>query len=109
MLVLIETASVRTTHAGDEYVSTTAKGVGRAARHSLFPVTCLTRSLVLKLLLRRRGVHAQLRIGTRILSGKLEAHAWIEHEGLVINDTPEVIDGFAAFASPLLARAAPKR
>jgi hypothetical protein len=40
--------------------------------------TCLTRSLVLVRLLRRRGLPAELKIGVRKPGRRLEAHAWVE-------------------------------
>lgn len=40
--------------------------------------TCLTRSLVLYRLLRRRGIPCQLRIGLRRNQSALEGHAWTE-------------------------------
>ena len=43
--------------------------VNIAARHTLGPRTCLTRSLLLGWLLRRRGVESQLRIGVRLNQG----------------------------------------
>lgn len=71
--------------------------VNTAARHSPFACTCLTRSLVLAWLLRRRGVDSELRIGVRFTGGALQAHAWVEHAGIPINDKPDVARDFAAF------------
>jgi hypothetical protein len=64
--------------------------VNMAARHSWFPATCLSRSLLLQWLLRRRGVESRLRIGVRSPAGALEAHAWVECEGVPINDDADV-------------------
>lgn len=55
--------------------------VNIAANHAPGPATCLTRSLLLIWLLRRRGVSADLRIGVNLTQGKLEAHAWVEYAG----------------------------
>lgn len=71
--------------------------VGIAARHSLAPVTCLTRSLLLDWLLRRQGLASQLRIGVRVIDGALEAHAWVELQGLPVNDQSDVAQRFAPF------------
>jgi hypothetical protein len=68
-----------------------------AARHSLFPATCLTRSLLLQWLLRRRGVPSQLRIGVRFSQGTLDAHAWVECVGTPVNDRPNIGSQFAPF------------
>ena len=80
-----------------------------AARHSLFPATCLTRSLLLGCLLRRRGVASKLRIGVRLIQGTLNAHAWVECDGVPVNDSPDVSAQFASFGDliPLAAFQAP--
>jgi len=51
---------------------------------------CLTESLTLWWLLRRRRIAAELRIGVRTILGPLESHAWVEHEDVPLNDTAEV-------------------
>ena len=71
--------------------------VNIAARHSLGSRTCLTRSLLLSWLLRRRGVQSQLRIGVRFMQGTLDAHAWVECEGVPVNDSPDISKQFASF------------
>ena len=71
--------------------------VNVAARHTLGPRTCLTRSLLLGWLLRRRGISSQLRIGVRFTLGVLDAHAWVECDGVPVNDQPDVSTRFASF------------
>ena len=71
--------------------------VNIAARYSLGPRVCLTRSLLLVWLLLRRGVKSQLRIGVRLTQGVLEAHAWVEHNGTPINDRRDVSAQFTSF------------
>ena len=73
------------------------EAVNIAARHTLFPATCLTRSLLLVWLLRRRNVVSKLRIGVRLTQGMLDAHAWVECEGVPVNDSPDVNAQFASF------------
>lgn len=75
--------------------------VNIAALHMPFPATCLTRSLLLGWMLRRRGVASQLRIGVRLTQGALDAHAWVEYAGIPINDRPDVVEQFAPFAEIL--------
>jgi hypothetical protein len=75
--------------------------VNRAARCVPGPVTCLTRSLLLRWLLRRRGIVSELRIGVQLAQGKLDAHAWVEYEGIPINDVQDVAQRFAVFNEPL--------
>lgn len=75
--------------------------VAIAGNHQPFPSTCLTRSLLLVWLLGRRGMRADLRIGVRMLDGRLDAHAWVECDGRPLNDAPDVAERFAAFEGPL--------
>ena len=69
-----------------------------AARHSIFPSTCLERSLVLWWLLARRGVASRLRIGVRKSGEKFEAHAWVERDGVAIGEPEEAHLHYAPFA-----------
>ena len=75
--------------------------VNIAARRASIPATCLTRSLLLRWMLQRRGVVSQLRIGVRLNQGTLDAHAWVEFAGVPINDRPDVGVQFAPFAEIL--------
>ena len=77
------------------------KAVNSAARFAPGPVTCLTRSLLLRWLLCRMGTESALRIGVRIEERKLFAHAWVEQNGIPVNDRPEVVARYAAFDRPV--------
>ena len=79
--------------------------VNAAAGHIPFPATCLTRSLLLVWLLNRRGVKSDLRIGVRLTQGALEAHAWVECDGIPVNDRLDVIRQFEPFGDPVPATA----
>jgi hypothetical protein len=47
--------------------------------------TCLTQALAAHVLLRRSGHPSNLRIGvTRNAGGSFAAHAWLEHEGIIL-------------------------
>jgi hypothetical protein len=76
-----------------------ARVVAMAARHTLAPNTCLHRSLALWWLLGRRGLDSQLKMGARLHDGRLDAHAWVEHDGIVVNDDPEVTRGYTPLSS----------
>jgi hypothetical protein len=52
------------------------------------PVLCLQRSAATTILLRRRGIEAEMVIGVQLLPFK--SHAWVETEGAVVNDKPYV-------------------
>jgi hypothetical protein len=58
---------------------------------------CLTRSVTLWWILRHRATDTTLRIGVRTAGGHLEAHAWVELAGLVLNDDPDVAERFPPF------------
>jgi hypothetical protein len=75
----------------------TTELVWLAAHRGLVPVTCLPHSLVLWWLLRRDQAEAVLRVGVRKATGDLEAHAWVEHDGVVLNDRADVHERYAAF------------
>lgn len=83
--------------------------VNIAARQPFIPVTCLTRSLLLSWMLQQRGIAGQLRIGVRLVQGKLDAHAWVEYQGIPINDQVDVADQFAPFDEILPPEAFPLR
>lgn len=50
--------------------------------------TCLSRSLALWVILRRRGVETELQIGYRKRGDQFEGHAWLEFQGDPINENP---------------------
>lgn len=74
-----------------------ARLVDAAARRLPGHPACLTRSVTLWYLLRRRALPAALRLGVRKAEGRLEAHAWVELGGEVVNDSADVGARFPAF------------
>jgi hypothetical protein len=76
------------------FIDALAGACGRVARRSPLAGNCLSRSLALWWLLRRRGISADLRLGVALASGVLEAHAWVEHNGRVLNDRQDVSERF---------------
>ena len=71
-----------------------------AAKHTLGKPSCLTRSLVLWWMLREQGLPSEMRIGERPAeAGKpgIRAHAWLELDGTVLNDSPTHVSAFAVF------------
>jgi hypothetical protein len=77
--------------------------VNSAAGQPFIPATCLTRSLLLGWLLQRQGVGCQLHIGVRLIQGGLDAHAWVEYQGVVLNDSEDVGERYQAFEGALAA------
>jgi len=73
-----------------------ARVAGIAAARGPVRATCLRRSLLIWWLLRREGIESALRIGVRHEAGTLQAHAWVEHEGVPFG---EMNDPVARYAS----------
>lgn len=80
------------------YAREIATLVGAAA--SLLRTQCLPRSLVLWHFLRDRSARVEVRLGvTKLVDGSLSAHAWVEFDGLPLNDGPDVFERYAALPS----------
>jgi hypothetical protein len=86
-----------------------ARLVRIAANHGPYRATCLRQALALWWMLRRRGIAAELHIGVRKEEDRLQAHAWVEHQGLALNETQSVNSRYAAFATAVPERAASQR
>lgn len=82
--------------------SDTVSMVDLAARYSPLRPNCLVRSLTLRWLLQRQGIASELHIGVRKQGDKLEAHAWLEWQGAVLNDRPDVALHFSPFDQQLI-------
>ena len=79
---------------------TTAQGIARVvnlAAAQMFRAICLPRSMTLWWMLRQRGITSELRIGVRKEADIFTAHAWLECQGIVLNDSAEVSTDFAPF------------
>jgi hypothetical protein len=61
---------------------------------------CLEQAVASFILLRRRGVPAEVRFG--IQPYPFFAHAWVELNGAPLNESPEVIGRFALMPDPVL-------
>jgi hypothetical protein len=73
------------------------------ARHLFFKTNCLEQSLALWWLLRKRGIAAEVRIGVRKNEQRLEAHAWVDFGGAVLNDAGDTHVHFSAFEGSITA------
>lgn len=56
-----------------------------AGHRHLWPATCLRQSLVVSLMLRRKGLDARIRIGVANTIDRAPAHAWVELEGVSLD------------------------
>lgn len=83
--------------ANGERVELAVRIVNAAARHGWGQPTCLEKSLALWSLLRQQGTPSSLRIGARKAGGKLEAHAWVERDGVALNEPGDEHRHYATF------------
>lgn len=90
-------------YAGQEQANRIAWLVHAAARHGIYKAGCLQRSFILWLLLRRRGIAAEVRIGVRKEGNRVRAHAWVEYAGIALNEHAEIASEFSPFAFGLIA------
>jgi hypothetical protein len=75
----------------------TSRMVNAAIGHVWRASTCLEKSLALWWLLGRQGIACEVRIGARKRGGKFEAHAWLERDGVAINEPQQEHRHYAAF------------
>lgn len=81
----------------DGRASLTARMVRSAAYRSIGRATCLEQSLALWWLLARQGIASTVRIGTRKADEKFEAHAWVECDGIALNEPQDAHRHYSAF------------
>jgi hypothetical protein len=82
------------------YVRRAAQMVAVACRRHLLHSSCLSRTIVLWSLLRRRGIDTNVRIGVRgDTEAKFQSHAWLEWNGEVLNDIAEVGTQYLPFSA----------
>jgi hypothetical protein len=59
----------------------------------------LTQALALYQLLARYGYSSIVQVGVRNADGQFTAHAWVEHEGLLLLGVPADVGGYSRFFS----------
>jgi hypothetical protein len=74
--------------------------VEAATRRSIIPVTCFIRSVALHEVLVREGLESQIRFGIDRGDTRFLAHAWVEHQGLPINDATDVRERYPVLTPP---------
>ena len=62
-----------------------------------YGATCLDRSVFLWFLMNQRGLEGRIRIGAAFDGDRLEGHAWVEVDGNVVNDAPDIAARFSVF------------
>jgi hypothetical protein len=85
-----------------------SRAVRSAELHLPLSPNCVERSMALWWLLRIEGIEAEMHIGARKEDGHLQAHAWVELHGRVLNDGAEVHQHYAVFDAPIAGLAQPR-
>lgn len=78
-----------------------ARWIDRASRCFPARVRCLHRSLVLHGWLRREGLPSIVRIGVLKDGNMLVAHAWVELDGRIVNDSAAAVRPFTPLAESI--------
>lgn len=68
--------------------------VGYAARLHFFSKTCLVKSLALQKILNSREIPAQTQIGVQKTDGLFFAHAWVEVNGIPVDEQGDLLQKF---------------
>jgi hypothetical protein len=97
----VNTTADQRTASQEESAELIARMEAAAARNVFFRTNCLEQSLVLWWLLRRRGISAELRIGARKEFERFEAHAWVEVDSAVLNNSGVEHLHFIPFDGPI--------
>jgi hypothetical protein len=74
-----------------------ARMVRVAARYGPYRATCLQQALTLWWLLRRQGIASDLCFGARKEADQVEAHAWVELQGVALGEAEDIHQRFAPF------------
>jgi hypothetical protein len=82
--------------ASPESLEALAEAVAQVSR-SPYHANCLTHSVFLWFVMQRRDMDCAVRIGLSRRSALLEAHAWVELNGIVINDDADIADYYMVF------------
>jgi len=93
MEILMPLKSIRAPRSETGIISQ-ARGIAQivsiAAQHGLYKATCLRKSILVWWFLRKEGVPSRICFGVRKIDHQLEAHAWVECGGTVVNDSADV-------------------
>ena len=84
----------------EDAARTVARVVNIAANHGFYRARCLVKSLVLLKFLNQCSIPCNVVLGTSIQNNGFSAHAWVECNGIVINDVADVRRRYKTFVSP---------
>lgn len=96
LMIVRRIAPVVTGPADAVLTETTARSVATAAAFYPRRALCLEQSLALHVLLRRRGVPSELKLGVK--TRPFYAHAWVEVNGSAINERADLPMHMATFS-----------
>jgi len=88
----VRDTTTRHRHPDPKAVGRTCRAIDKAARSYIKRAWCLQRSAACVCLLRRQGASAELVLGVRTFP--FAAHAWVELDGRVLNDSLEHVGRF---------------
>jgi hypothetical protein len=91
----IDAAGSRAEAVPPHFAASAARLVPLMASYSPVKAVCLTQSVTLWFLLARKGIGSAVRIGVAKESGIFGAHAWVDMNGTVLLDRPDVADRFS--------------
>ena len=97
-LALVSRVGLRPRAVDGDIVVATARSVAVAAAFYPRRALCLEQSIALFILLRRRGIAAELKLGVQ--PRPFYAHAWVEVDGAAVNEPDDLPLNMATF--PLL-------
>jgi hypothetical protein len=78
-------------------IARTSRMVRAASQFGSIRATCLAQSLTLWFLLQQQNISSAIKIGVRKNDGYMEAHAWVERNGVTLNEADEVHQHYAPF------------
>ena len=81
----------------DLSVRNLSKIINYSLVNNIFKSTCLEQSLFTYYILGLNGIKCDIKIGVKKNCDKFLAHAWVENQGVVINDKFEAINNISPF------------
>ena len=81
----------------DEYTGRIRRLTRYIKLRGIFRGNCLSRSLLMWTVLKRKGIECELIFGSRFRDGQFQAHAWVERNSLPLNAGKHVRRNYVVF------------
>lgn len=82
-----------------------ARSIIRYTRmHGPYKGNCLSRSVLMQVLLQKQGISSQMIIGVRFDDQEFKAHAWLERDGKPLNERKDVRQRFSVMENHRLSK-----